>query len=99
MRRLGPCAHGTGSQRTAGRRGISIDRDLSQLFFGKMPRVQLNDDREEPWYKKQCTDTVGVRKQAEALLKTVVIQIEATPSPAAVDAPPTASNGVPRRQA
>lgn len=92
MRRLGPCAHGNGSQRTAGRRGIGIDRDLSQLFFGKMPRVQVGGDREEPWYKQQRTDTVGVRNQAEALLKSVVVQIEIPPP--AVETPPAVSNAM-----
>lgn len=69
MRRLGACTPGG-----AGKRGISLDRDLSQLFFGKLPRAPQML-REEPWYKSQRTDAFGTRRKAEKLLDAIVVQL------------------------
>ena len=77
MRRLGPCTNGGTPQRSAGRRSIPVARDLSQLFFGKMPRdLKMSDDTQTyDWFKERRRDYTGIKRTAQALYGEFVIPI------------------------
>lgn len=78
MRRMGRCVHDNG-RRSAGCRPIEVPPDLSQLLFGHFPRSQPAS-RDDPWYKKQRTDLIGVRQKAEELIRSIMVADDEPPA-------------------